>query len=30
LNPLFLDNYGSVEAGALRGGMKPKKPETTL
>ena len=24
LDPLFLDNYGAVEAGALRGGMKPK------
>ena len=23
LDPLFADNYGSVEAGALRGGMKP-------
>jgi len=24
LDPLFVDNYGSVEAGALRGGMKAK------
>jgi len=24
LDPLFADNYGAVEAGALRGGMKPK------
>lgn len=25
LDPMFADNYGAVEAGALRGGMKPKK-----
>jgi len=26
LDPMFADNYGSVEAGAFRGGMKPKTP----
>ena len=29
LDPLFLDNYGAVEAGALRGGMKPKALSTS-
>ena len=24
LDPMFADNYGAVEAGAIRGGMKPK------
>ena len=23
LDPLFADNYGAVEAGAIRGGMRP-------
>ena len=24
LDPLFKDNYGATEAGAIRGGMRPK------
>ena len=29
LDPLFVDHFGAVEAGAIRGGMKAQTPNAT-